>query len=159
MKLNTPVIFPPSRIGFGYEDHILVLGSCFAASTGQKLIEHGFDALVNPFGTLYNPASVVQCIERLESGKSFVPEDCVEVGAGSGRICSFHHHTLAAKESAVEFLQSANETLERACGFWKDCGKIIITLGTSWCYRHRERDMVVANCLKRNASEFERFFL
>ena len=159
MKLNTPVDFPHSEIGLGYNYRILVLGSCFAACTGQKLAERGFDTLVNPFGTLYNPASVLSCIERLESGEHFTERDCVQMGAGSSKICSFHHHTLTARDSARDFLNSANETLGRACEFWKSCSRIIITLGTSWCYRHLERNLIVANCLKRNACEFERIFL
>ena len=159
MKLNTPVDFPQSRFGLSYDDRIMVLGSCFASCTGQKLAERGFDVLVNPFGTLYNPASVASCIERLESGEHFTPEDCVQLGAGSTKVGSFHHHTLAAKDSVEEFLQSANMALDRAREFWDSCNVIIVTLGTSWCYRHRERDIIVANCLKRNACEFERFFL
>ena len=159
MKLNTPVEFPHSSIGIGYSDRIMVLGSCFAGCTGRKLAETGFDAMSNPFGTLYNPASIARSIERLQSGEHFSMKDCVQLGSGSQKIGSFHHHTLAAKGSAEEFLESANAALDEATAFWRDCGKVIITLGTSWCYRHRDSNMTVANCLKRNAAEFERFFL
>ena len=33
---------------------------------------------------------------------------------------------------------------------------MVITLGTSWCYRHIGKDIIVSNCLKRNAKEFVR---
>ena len=32
-------------------------------------------------------------------------------------------------------------------------------MGTSWCYRHLEKDIIVSNCLKRNPKEFVREFL
>ena len=35
-------------------------------------------------------------------------------------------------------------------------GKVIITLGTSWCFRHIEKGFIVSNCLKHNASDFSR---
>ena len=46
-----------------------------------------------------------------------------------------------------------------ASEFFRECNKVIITLGTSWCYRHIDRDMIVSNCLKRNPKEFVREFL
>lgn len=36
----------------------VLLGSCFAQNVGQKMQEAGWSALVNPLGTLYNPASL-----------------------------------------------------------------------------------------------------
>lgn len=42
------------------------MGSCFADSIGQRFIEEKFRATVNPFGTMYNPASVLHTIEHCE---------------------------------------------------------------------------------------------
>jgi hypothetical protein len=38
----------------------------------------------------------------------------------------------------------------------KGCDLAIITLGTAWCYIHKESGRVVANCHKQHASLFER---
>jgi hypothetical protein len=46
--------------------------------------------------------------------------------------------------------------LEEAAEHFRKCNKVIITLGTSWCFRHLERDFIVSNCLKRPAAEFRR---
>ena len=136
-----------------------MIGSCFTDNIGSQLKDFGFDVCVNPFGTLYNPASVHSAIKRLVSREAFTPEDCVRIGAGDLRFCSFSHHTSFARQSEVDFLENANAALENAAEFFSDCNKVIITLGTSWCYRHIERDMIVSNCLKHPAAEYSREFL
>ena len=154
MKWQTPVTFPPSRIPLTPDDRVLVVGSCFADEIGQRMRRAGFNACVNPFGTLYNPLSVAGALSRLCDGRPFTESECVEMGAGAGRICSFSHHTSFARETPEAFLSVANEALEEAAAFWQDCNKVCITLGTVFCWLHD--GAVVANCLKRPASEFER---
>ena len=50
--------------GFRIEprEEMLFVGSCFADSIGQRFIENQFRAVVNPYGTMYNPASVLHTI-------------------------------------------------------------------------------------------------
>ena len=43
---------------------VLLVGSCFADEIGEKMVRGGFEALVNPFGTLYNPASIAASLMR-----------------------------------------------------------------------------------------------
>jgi hypothetical protein len=137
----------------------MMIGSCFTDNIGSLLKNYGFDVCVNPFGTLYNPASVAGSIDRLIMGTPFTENDCMEIGAGDTRTCSFHHHTSFARPDKKEFLDNANARLDQASAFFKECNKVIITLGTSWCYRHLEKDIIVSNCLKRNPKEFAREFL
>lgn len=159
MKLQTPVTDSPCKVGISYKDKIMMIGSCFTDNIGSQLKDFGFDVCVNPFGTLYNPASVHSAIKRLVSRVAFTPEDCVRIGAGDLRFCSFSHHTSFARQSEEDFLENANAALENAAEFFSDCNKVIITLGTSWCYRHIDRDMIVSNCLKHPAAEYSREFL
>ena len=156
LKLQTPVEAGKSKVGISLEDNIMVLGSCFADNIGQKMVEAGFDACVNPFGTLYNPVSVCNSVARLASGVPFSEKDCVEMGAGAGLVCSFSHHTSFARPTEGEFLANANESLENASSFWKKASKVVITLGTAWCFEHLGTGEIVANCLKRNSQEFLR---
>lgn len=156
LKLQTPVADQSCKVGISYDDRILMLGSCFSDSIGRQLADFGFDVMVNPFGTLYNPVSILQSLERLAAGKEFDLEDCIRIGAGDERWCSFSHHTSFARSSTEEFLQNANKALEDARSFFLSCNKIIITLGTSWCFRNVGSGKVVSNCLKRPAAEFVR---
>lgn len=159
MKLQTPVTDEKCKVGISYKDSIMMLGSCFTDNIGAQLANFGFDVCINPFGTIYNPESILASVRRLISREPFTAEDCMEIGAGDTRVCSFSHHTSFAGSSSEEFLKHANERLEAAADFFAGCGKVIITLGTSWCYRHIEKDMIVSNCLKRNPKEFRREFL
>lgn len=156
MKLQTPVADEPCKVGISYEDKIMMLGSCFTDNIGRQLVDYGFDVCVNPFGTLYNPVSILRSVERLISGTPFTAEDCVQIGAGDTRWCSFSHHTSFARASREEFLEHANMALKAAHEHFLSCNKVIITLGTSWCFRHKESDAIVSNCLKHPASEFFR---
>ena len=133
-----------------------MLGSCFTDNIGNQLGNFGFDVCINPFGTLYNPLSILNSIRRMIEGRTFTEEDCVDMGAGSGLICSFSHHTSFARKDVARFLSDANAELEKAAEYFRDCNKLIITLGTSWCFKHIEKDMIVSNCLKRPGGEFLR---
>ena len=159
MKLQTPVADRPCKVSISYDDKIMMLGSCFTDNIGALLKNYGFDVCINPFGTLYNPASILSSVKRLIDGQEFTEDDCMEIGAGDCRICSFFHHTSFARGSRSEFVENANARMKDAAEFFKSCNKVIITLGTSWCYRHLAKDMIVSNCLKRNANEFRREFL
>ena len=154
MKLFTRVETGTSTVGISYDDNIFVLGSCFADSVGTRMRNAGFNVSVNPFGTLYNPLSIAKAIRRLDSGEPFTVDDCVLMGAGAGLVCSFSHHTSFARADAAEFLTVANASLQEASLKWKTCNKVIVSLGTIWCYF--KDDEVVSNCLKRPQAEFER---
>ncbi len=135
------------------EDDITLLGSCFVDNISAKLRDASFHVHANPFGTLYNPASIANAVRLLDSQDVFTLEDCVQMGAGSEKICSFHHHTSFARESAEEFLAHANQALLQAREDWHKSRWVIITLGTAFVWTHD--GAVVANCLKRPAKEFE----
>lgn len=45
---------------------MLFVGSCFADSMGHRFADDRFRAVVNPFGVMYNPASVLHTVERYE---------------------------------------------------------------------------------------------
>ena len=156
MKWQTPVAEGKCPVHLRVGDEIMVLGSCFADETGRRLSECGMDVCVNPFGTLYNPVSVCNSISRLQCGVPFTQEDCVEMGAGAGLVCSFSHHTSFARPTPEAFLEHANAALETASARWKSASKVLITLGTAWCWRHLPEGEIVSNCLKRPAGEFSR---
>lgn len=156
IKLQTPVNDDKNRVGLSLSDKIMMVGSCFSDNIGKQLKNFGFDVCINPFGTLYNPVSVLQGIRRLAEASPFTEKECEDMGAGSGMICSFSHHTSFAAETKDEFLRKANTSLEESALKFRQSNRIVITLGTSWCFRHIGNDEIVSNCLKRPACEFVR---
>lgn len=156
LKLQTPVNAGQSKVPVSLNDRIFILGSCFADNMGQKMIDLGFDACLNPFGTIYNPVSICNSIARLSSGIPFSEDECVQMGAGAGLVCSFSHHTSFARRTDDEFLNVVNASLEEASRQWKAATKVIITLGTAWIYEYSRTGEIVSNCLKIDAKEFTR---
>lgn len=156
LKLQTPVPVGRSRVEVSPDDKICVLGSCFADNIGEKMAELGFNACVNPFGTLYNPVSVCNSVSRLASGIPFTEDECVEMGSGAGLVCSFSHHTSFARSTVEEFLSHANTSLAAASKAWNEAGKVIITLGTAWCFEYIPTGEIVSNCLKIDQKLFLR---
>lgn len=59
MELMTKVALKPSDQPITYDDRILMVGSCFSDEVARKLGECYFRVDANPFGTLYNPVSIL----------------------------------------------------------------------------------------------------
>lgn len=66
MEFRTIVDIPKPRFRIEPFEEMLFVGSCFADSIGQRFVENKFRATVNPYGTMYNPASVLHTVERFE---------------------------------------------------------------------------------------------
>ncbi len=183
MEFTTRVNIEPALQKISYRNRILMIGSCFANEIGEKLQECGFDISVNPFGTLYNAASISKSLALLDSSERFAQSDVIDISlhtttfatdaiqgsdetgakanneAFKGRYCSFCHHSSFARESAAEFLENANRRLKLEQEFFAGSDTVIITLGTSWVYRHKALDTIVSNCHKIHPAEFEREFM
>ena len=161
MKFYTPVEIDELPVKLSPGEKVMTLGSCFSDSMASRLRDAGFDVCANPFGTLYNPASICSAVLRLDGGSAistggapcgnqvitprgaplfYGADDCVKMGAGADLWCSFEHHTSFARATKEEFLEAANSALESACEFWKVCHKIVITLGTAFVWRHEVSD-------------------
>ena len=157
MILQTEIKIQPLEQTIVYGDGLLFLGSCFADEVGGICRGLGFDALVNPFGVLYNPSSIAQSVERLDSGTPFCHGDVIKVG--EGQYCTFSHNTAFWNNSEVALLEQVNQSLVEAHTHFLDSKWVVISLGTSWVFRDKETQRVVSNCHKLPASQFERKFL
>lgn len=138
-------------------------GSCFSTEVGALMKENGYYVVLNPFGILFNPASIASSLERLESGAEFTRDDVVrrvdDASRGVFSYVSFHHHGSAGRATPEEFLRDANAALRQASSDFREADTVVLTLGTAWVFRHREKGFVVANCHKVPAREFDRVFL
>ena len=157
MNLSTDVKIQPIEQRIVYSDRLLFLGSCFADEIGNICKGLGFDALVNPFGVLFNPASICQSVERLESGKDFTKDDVIEVGGEF--YCTFSHNTEFWNPSPEKLLETVNGSLNSARQHFLQTKWIVISLGTSWIYRHKQCGLIVSNCHKLPSQLFQREFL
>ena len=157
MKLLTEISINPLEQTIAYGDGLLFLGSCFADEVGGICLGLGFDAMVNPFGVLYNPASIARSVVRMNNGKSFCHEDVIRVG--EGQYCTFSHNSAFWCRSEEELLAQVNQNLAEAHAHFVKSKWIILSLGTSWVFQDKATQKVVSNCHKLPAARFERVFL
>ena len=66
MEFRTIVDIPKPDFRIEPCEEMFFVGSCFADAIGQRFKEEGFPVTINPYGTMYNPASVLHTIEKYE---------------------------------------------------------------------------------------------
>lgn len=150
MKLYTSVDIAPSEKQIGYDDKILLLGSCFADNIGAKFGEHYFQTTVNPFGTLYNPASIAKTLSGVMNR-----EMALDIVQHNGLWHSMMHHGTFSHPDKDVLLARCEESQTLLRTALQNASTIIVTFGTSWVYKMN--GMVVANCHKMPAERFNRY--
>ena len=148
MQFTTPINIKPNKT-IDHNSRIVMLGSCFAENIGKRLIDCGFDVVVNPMGILYNPKSIATALERLIAGTE-VTED--ELFYHNGLWASFMHHGSFSHTDKNEALRTMNERLREGHEQLKNATHLIITFGSAEVYEHNNN--VVSNCHKLPAREF-----
>ena len=150
-NLTTPVIVPQMPFSVDYSTGIVSLGSCFADEIGERLQEADFHVEQNPFGALYNPASIAAAVRRLMEDRPIGMEDLVE---HEGLWHSWHHHGSFSRSTAEETLAACNDRLHQAHEALKEASLLMVTFGTAWVFE-REGG-IVANCHKLPPQMFVR---
>lgn len=156
MEFRKVIDIPKSELLIGYEDKLMLFGSCFAENIGSRLLANKFDVDVNPFGVLYNPLSIKQAIELLLDEREFSSNDLF---FDKGLYHSFFHHSSFSTVSSGEMLRDINESCIKSSQQLRSANILLVTFGTSYVFREKETGSIVANCHKLPASHFDRFRL
>ena len=150
-NLTTPVIVPQMPFKIDYSTGIVSLGSCFADEIGERLQEGDFHVEMNPFGALYNPASIAAAVRRLMDDREIGMDDLVQ---HEGLWHSWHHHGCFSHSTAEETLAACNSRIHQAHQALKEASLLMVTFGTAWVFE-REGE-IVANCHKLPPQMFVR---
>ncbi len=128
------------------------MGSCFSQNIGNKMNYYGFDTLINPFGTLFNPMSIGALIHRSIHDLSFTTSDVED------HFSYLAHSDITGtdKTAVSDAMNTAGLVLK---SILTSASHIFITLGSAWVYRHKEKNMIVANCHKQPAKLFQKELL
>lgn len=153
MKFRTEIPVSESILRIDHKSSMMLLGSCFSQNIGLRLQEGNFDVDVNPFGVLYNPASIEKSLKILLSKKLFTIEDLFE---DRGVFNSFSHHSIFSSESKEECLNRINQQIEKSSEKLLDLDYLLVTFGTSFVFTLKETGQVVSNCHKIRADRFDR---
>lgn len=154
MRFRTEIEPRRSPIDIAHDTPVLMLGSCFTDEIGQKLDDDGFCTMHNPLGPLYNPCSLLRCLQLSQTGVS--SDDFVAGPRG------YHCLDFASRYSgndADALTDEINRTLEQIRLFIAKHPVAIITLGSAFIFRHLATGNIVGNCHKFPASDFHRHLL
>lgn len=150
--LLTKVVVPNSGKKIGYDDKLLLLGSCFADNIGEKFGAHYFQMLSNPYGTLYNPASIAAILSPIANSQSPISNPpIIEWG---GLWHSMLHHGSFSHSDRAQVLLRCEQSRELLRAFLQEATVVIVTFGTAWVYEYEGK--VVSNCHKMPANRFVR---
>ena len=152
MRLRTETERVPLRRLIGPREGILLLGSCFTDHVGQWMEESWLKVMCNPWGVLFNPASIAASMERIIAPRE--ADTPFELTALEGRYYSFAHHGRWSGTDPEALQRELHELDDRVRQFWQETQHVMVTWGTSWVYEREGR--VVANCHKFPAGDFTR---
>lgn len=149
MKFRTEIELRPGGFRIGYENRLLALGSCFAATMADQLAAAKFRVTVNPTGVLFNPASIAGAVRRFADN---APLSADELQADGNGWFHYDFHGSFRRTDRDEALQAVREGLERGRTALTAADRLIVTFGTARVFEHDGR--IVANCHKQPAAAF-----
>ncbi len=153
MQFRTALSPQPARFQIRHSDCLMSVGSCFAEHIGRRLERNKFSTCLNPFGIIYNPISMADCLEWLLS------EDFFEK-----KHVFFHrqvwqspmHHSSFSGLSSSATLEKMNQKLSESRIFLKKTNRLLLTFGTAQIFEDKKTQLVVANCHKLPSQYFEK---
>lgn len=152
MNLQTQISFTKeSKNLIDYTSKIILVGSCFSENIGEKFNYFKFQYNQNPFGILFHPNAIETFITNAINEKQYNEDDIFFLNE---RFHCFDAHSKFSNPSKEVLLSNLNKSIKDTNKQLKEASHIIITLGTSWIYRHIETDSYVANCHKVPQKKF-----
>lgn len=119
MEFRTPVNITLAPFAIEPRERMLFVGSCFADNIGRRFVDDKFRATVNPYGVMYNPASIMHTVKRWTEELVAAQSEASDSGS-------------AVRQAISEAPQTA-----------------VFTLGTNHVYILNETGEIVDNCRKR----------
>lgn len=156
MQWFTPFNIAKSSFPVSHQSKILSMGSCFAQTIGQKLHDHKFDCLINPFGSIFNPRSLAKLVEGANYKDQFDESEIVE---RDGLFFHYSTHSDLVADTKEELLQKLHTQRGRCKDYLVNGTHLILTLGTAWVYELPDTKSIVANCHKQPSAKFTKRLL
>ena len=110
MEFRTIVDIPESEWKIEPMERMLFIGSCFADNIGRRFIDEKFRAVVNPYGVMYNPASILHTVNRLLEDKA-MPFEQAEQGTAVFTLGTNHVYILKETGEIVDNCQKRPQRL------------------------------------------------
>lgn len=155
-SFRTEIKLEKEKHSITLKQDILTIGSCFSDTIGDKLIENKFTALVNPFGTTYNPVSIHKILRAALNNANPASHSYFE-NNGLYAHYDFHSEFSSPKKEGIE--EKVRSAIQTTHDFLKTAHWVIITYGTAWVFNRNDTGDLVANCHKVPAQNFTKELL
>jgi hypothetical protein len=156
--MNFTTKIPISKYNFpiDYQSKIMAIGSCFAENMDEKFRYFKFQITTNPFGIIFNPVSIEKLISRVVNLEYFTENDLFFYNE---RWHCFEVHSDLSNSNKEKFLENLNQIIKQSNNQITESTHFIITYGTSWVYRNKASNQIVANCHKVPQNQFDKEIL
>jgi len=151
MKLQTQIPLQKEKNTIDYYSQLLLLGSCFVENIGSKLDYYKFQSVQNPFGILFHPKAIEALVVNAVNKKQYTESDVFFLNE---RWHCFDAHSSLSDSSKEKLLLKLNKNIALTHQQIEKATHTLITLGTSWFYKHAESNSIVANCHKVSQKQF-----
>jgi len=162
-NFRTELFIKPSAAKISLSSKIFSIGSCFADVMGNRLAKNKFNVSTNPFGIIFNPVSIQNIFQIIKNKKKYnYQNNDIDKTIFIERDENFFHydfHSQITAPSANELQDLINKKITDAYFFLSNIDFVIITLGTSFVYKHLQTDNYVANCHKMPSNLFKKELL
>ncbi|RAI89442.1 GSCFA domain-containing protein [Algoriphagus yeomjeoni] len=152
MQWSTEFIIPESQFPISHQSKVLSLGSCFAQTIGQKMIDSKMNCLVNPFGTIFHPMILGDLLNHALFQDKMEENGVIE---RDGVFFYFGAHSDLHGFSKEDLEQKYAVKLAEVKEYLETGTHLILTFGTSWIYETEEFGRV-ANCHKLPQKQFSK---
>lgn len=151
MKFTTEVEIEPSIWKIAHGETIWTIGSCFADNLGSRMADRLLRVRVNPFGALYNPASIAGALRAAIDARGYSPEEMVE---SQGLWHCMDYATTLSRPTAEETAEAVNSLITSLHAALPHLHTLIITFGSTHIFTDLSTGLIAGNCHKLPASRF-----
>src|SRR5688572_9264760 len=135
-----------------YQDPLFLTGSCFAEHMERKLSRYKYNVSGNPFGILYNPASLAKSFDRISELKHYTADELV---AHDNLFHSMDHHGSFSGSDKETVLKKINDSIDSSHAHLKKSKFVFVSLGTAKVYRYKQTREIAGNNHKIPMTHFE----
>ena len=153
MKFRTEITIQKQINQIDYNSDMVLYGSCFTENIEGHFNYFKFKNVSNSHGILFNPKSIERAINDCVNKKEYTQNN---LDYFEEVWLSFNHHTKFSSTYLTKILSQINNNIKQSHIALTKASHILITLGTSWAYRNKESENIVANCHKIPQRNFEK---
>jgi hypothetical protein len=145
----------PVENTISHADSLFLIGSCFSEHMAERLKWSGFKVEENPYGILFNPLSIANCLHQIID-----KEEPNSMFLKRGELFySYNCHSSVYGISSDNLNENLKLRREKARLSLATGTHLIITFGSAFVYELSENNHVVANCHKQPSALFHKRLL